>query len=72
LILGVKEEGGIPIELCGLSITNADDEINRLEQIIRNGGEPKIAGHEFHTINSSNGKPILILRLPSSWTKPHV
>jgi len=72
LILGVKEEDGIPVDFCGLEITNADEEINRLEKIIRNGVEPKITGHEFHAINLSNGQPILILRLPSSWAKPHV
>lgn len=37
LLLGIKEEAGLPVEISGLQGINADAEILRLENTIRSG-----------------------------------
>jgi len=44
LIYGISEENGVPVDLCGLSNINPDAEILRLENMIRDNIEPRIAG----------------------------
>src|SRR5881394_1671904 len=44
LIYGIKEEAGVPKELCGLGAVNADAEIRRLDSIILSGIEPRLPG----------------------------
>jgi predicted HTH transcriptional regulator len=35
LLIGIAESGGVPAEICGLVAPNIDQEILRLEQIVR-------------------------------------
>src|SRR6266566_793857 len=59
LIFGVKEDAGLPVELCGLQIGDVDAEILRLESIIKNGIAPRLSRIvEVH--------PILLLSKPPS------
>ena len=44
LVFGMKEAGGLPKELCGLQLTDVDDAILRLENLMRDGLEPRILG----------------------------
>ncbi|PWB52148.1 MAG: hypothetical protein C3F06_09015 [Candidatus Methanoperedenaceae archaeon] len=44
LIYGMRENSGIASEVCGLENVNADAEIRRLENIIRDGIKPRIPG----------------------------
>ncbi|MCD6453036.1 MAG: ATP-binding protein, partial [Dehalococcoidales bacterium] len=77
LIFGITEgitEGrktGIPKSLEGLSIENIDQEILRLENMIRAGIEPRIPPVSTQPITLKNSKTVLVIRIPKSWRSPH-
>ena len=71
LIFGIKETDGLPTDLLGLSIANIDAEILRLENIIRDGIEPRILSISVQDIPLENMKIILIIYIPRSWALPH-
>jgi predicted HTH transcriptional regulator len=48
LIIGIEEQNGLPIAIRGISTMNPDAVIQRLEQLIRSGIEPRIQGCVFH------------------------
>ncbi|MCE5213240.1 MAG: ATP-binding protein [Methanobacterium sp.] len=75
LIYGISEDSykGIPKELIGLNITNPDEEINRLENIIKHGFEPRIPTINIKAvklINSTYGYA-LVFKIGKSWISPH-
>ena len=73
LIIGIDEEEGVPIELCGIEIANVDAEILRLESKIRDGIAPRIAGVETVAVSlSSQNKHAFVMRIPRSWQSPHM
>ncbi len=74
LIFGIIEDRrtGAPKSLEGLSIDNVDQEILRLENMIRDGIEPRISSITISPpINLSNSKVALVIRIPKSWRSPH-
>ena len=74
IILGMAEDKktGAPKSLDGLSIENPDQEILRLDSIIRDGIEPRIPSVTISPpINLSNSKVALVIRIPKSWSSPH-
>ncbi len=75
LIYGVSEnrENGKPEKLEGVEISNADQEILRIDQIIRDGIEPNIPSSSINIqeIQLDNLKYILIIRINKSWMGPH-
>jgi len=73
LIYGIIEdrETGFPKTVEGLVIDNVDQEILRLETMIRDGIEPRILGIHTKSVNLSNSKIALIIRVPKSWISPH-
>jgi len=75
LIYGVIENRrtGKPEKLEGIEIKNVDQEILRLNQIIRDGIEPNIPSSSVNIqeIQLNNSKYILIIRINRSWTNPH-
>lgn len=75
LIFGIQEDRstGKPISHEGISSSNIDQEILRLEQIIRNGIEPIVPSSVYRTnyIEQQSGNYIFIIRLGRSWLRPH-
>ncbi len=71
LIFGIVEVGGEPRELEGMNIQNVDQEIGRLDSIIRSGIRPRIPSIRMKPIDLSNGKNALVIRIPRSWISPH-
>lgn len=66
LIFGIRESSGLPSELCGMEITNADAEIRRLENIIRDGLEPRISGLQTRAVPLQNGRTAIMIWIPKS------
>ena len=66
LIFGLRQEDGIPREICGIEVQNIDDEKLRIENMLRDGIEPRIPGISIREITESD-KEILIVRIPKSW-----
>lgn len=78
IVFGVTEKRennrptGIPETIPGLAGINADAEILRLENVIRDGVEPRINGLQFKAIDGFSAGPVIILRIPKSWSSPHM
>ena len=73
LIFGIIQdsETGFPKELAGLDIKNVDQEILRLDSLIRDGVNPRIPSVKIWPITLSNSKTVLIVRVHKSWISPH-
>ena len=68
LIIGMDEAAGIPTALAPLT-GNADQDLQRLENLARDGLEPRIMGLRIRAVPVSGGH-IIVLRVPKSWTPP--
>jgi hypothetical protein len=74
IIYGIVEDKktGKPKSLDGLSIENPDQEILRLDGIIRNGVQPRLPSATFSKpIPIKEDKIALVIRVPKSWISPH-
>lgn len=73
IIYGISQDNatGYPKELSGIDIPNKDQEILRLESIIRDGIEPRIPHVSTHPVTLANSKTIMIIRIQKSWLSPH-
>lgn len=74
IICGMKEQGGLATELCGLGTqVNAEREIARLGQTANSGIEPPIAGLAFQTINlqEETKSKVILIHVPRSFRAPH-
>lgn len=71
LVFGVKEDQGLPTELCGLGSIDPDEEIRRLESMARSGLDPKIPALDSHEIRLASGGYVIVMRIPKSWQAPH-
>jgi len=78
ILYGIKEKEedgqntGEPEEAIGLAGINTDTETRRLENIIRDGIDPRINGIHIKPIDGFQEGPILIIRIPKSWVSPHM
>ena len=66
LLYGIKEENGIPIDMLGISNNDLDSEILRLENLLRDGIQPRIQGISIRAVATESGKPVLVIRVPQS------
>jgi hypothetical protein len=71
LIFGIKEKNGEAHELCGLININPDEEILRLENLVRDCIEPRM-NISSRAIPLSNSRIAIIIRIRRSWALPHV
>jgi hypothetical protein len=74
LIYGIKEDKktGKPKSLDGLDIENPDKEIQRLNNIIRTGIQPRLPSVTTSSpITLANQRFALVIRVPKSWSSPH-
>lgn len=72
IVHGVKESGGIPVEIAGLGDIDAEAEILRLESIIRDGLEPRLPRLATRVVVLPGGATVLLLHIPRSWLSPHM
>jgi hypothetical protein len=72
LIFGMEETQGIASNLPGISGLDPDKEKLRLEEIIRNGIAPRIAGISIHAVQLQNGNCVIATYIPKSWSSPHM
>ena len=72
LVYGMKEEGGLPIELCGLDIEHADSVVAALDNSIRDGIRPRIPGVVVWPVRLESGRIAVVIRVPRSFASPHM
>lgn len=70
LLIGVTATDGIPTSLAPLTIS-MDSEVLRLEQVARNGLQPRLAAVDFRPIPIQRGGAVLLIRIPRSFNPPH-
>ncbi len=71
LIYGVVEDQGMPKALDGLDIGDFDQIKQRLENLVRDGIEPRIPSLNIQPVPLSNTRTALVIRVPKSWSSPH-
>lgn len=78
IIYGIEEEkddqnknSGIPKEIVGLNNINTDYEKQRLENILRDGVDPRLSNVMFKDIDI-NGHLVLLINIPRSLVAPHI
>jgi Putative DNA-binding domain len=79
IVYGVADERdengratGIPRSAEGLRVTNIGEHKARLESSARDAIAPRIQGIQFQIVNGFTKGPVLIMRIPKSWTGPHM
>lgn len=70
LLYGVEAVDGIPQSIPGVGNINEDDLKLRLENICRDGIEPRLPKIEFRYIPNAQGR-VLLIRVSKSWVFPH-
>jgi hypothetical protein len=63
---------GIPEAVSGLAGVNFDAEILCLENMLRDGVEPRLGGYHFRPVTGFDSGPVLVLRIPKSFLAPHM
>jgi hypothetical protein len=71
LVIGVEESDGLPVAVPGVTVPNIDDEIQRLQQMILYGTEPRLTGIDIKPVPLRNANTVLVVRVPRSWNAPH-
>lgn len=78
IIYGIEEEkddqnknSGIPKEIVGLNNINTDYEKQRIENILRDGVDPRLSNVMFKEIDV-NGHVVLLINIPRSLVAPHI
>jgi hypothetical protein len=71
LIIGISENDGIPGSLVGIEVLNKDENLLRLENMIRDGIEPRLPSINIRQVDLSSSKTVIIVRIGNSWLSPH-
>ncbi len=73
LIFGIEQDNqtGAPKSLIGIEIENIDKEKTRLDNVIRDGVEPRILATKIHPIPLNNSRYAILIRIQKSWNGPH-
>jgi hypothetical protein len=71
LLYGVEEAGGFPQKLVGIEVQDEDELILKIESMVRDGIAPRLRV-EARVVPLSTGKSIVLLRVPASWSRPHM
>ena len=71
LLIGVEAESGVPVGLPGWQGVDVDKEKLRIEHLLRDLVEPRVA-FTIREIPLGSGNTVLVLRVPWSWAQPHM
>lgn len=63
---------GLPDVPLGIEGLIEDQEARRLENMIRDGIAPRLAGVEIQSVAGFDKGPCLVVRIPNSFAKPHI
>lgn len=73
IIYGISENRntGVPKEIVGIKLENVDTEIQRLNNILSMGLEPRIYGISIHSTKINTSNYVITIEIPKSWLGPH-
>ena len=72
LVYGIAESKGSATGVIGLDEIDPDNKILQLTQIIHEGIQPRITGLAIRPIKLQNGRYVIIIRVPQSYSGPHM
>ncbi len=72
LVLGIKADKGVAVDLVGLKNFVPDEAKNKIENLLRDSVQPRIIGCQLRELPLKNGNHILIVRVPRSFAAPHM
>lgn len=73
LVIGVRDENGIPVEVCGFDLGSQSQEQFRLRllDILQSRIKPRVQGVGIRPFQLANGRWAAVVRVPRSFAKPH-
>ncbi len=71
ILYGVEEQAGLPTKISGIQLDDVDACKLRLEDMLRNGINPRLPHVEIHPVALASGYYVLILHIQKSWLSPH-
>lgn len=72
IIYGMKSNSGLPIEPCDVGEENLDAVTLRLENLARDGIDPRIPGLSIRPVPLQKGGHAVVIWIPRSWAAPHM
>ena len=72
ILFGIEEDKGEPIACPGVGNIKTDEVKRRLSSILENSLDPPLRGFDFETIETPEGKLVLVLRINQSPSAPHM
>lgn len=72
LIYGMEQEAGIPTKLIGIEYPGFDILKGQIGSIIKDGISPKLNTITVIHVKISEGKEVIIIKIPQSLTSPHL
>ena len=71
LIVGMEEAGGVASRITPIISVDPDKELLRLENLCRDGIDPRIVGLRMKSVAIKDGGFTIVIRIPRSWNPPH-
>ena len=73
LVIGIRDENGIPTEVCGFDLGNQSQEQYRLRllELLQSRIKPRVQGVGIRPFQLENGLWAAVVRVPRSFAKPH-
>ena len=72
ILFGIEAIDGVPERINPLQNFNVDSEILRLDALIRTHIQPRLFGVQFQAVPISGLGHVFIIRVPKSWSGPHM
>src|SRR5205823_4369770 len=71
VLYGVEAKDGVPVATPGLESANEDAIRQRIENLCRDGVEPRISQFEMKLIEVALQRSVLVVHVQKSWAAPH-
>lgn len=71
LIVGMRAEKGIPVDVCGLETSDADATCRQIDQLIQAHTDPQCTAHTVQPVLLRSGRTAFVIRTDESWSRPH-
>jgi hypothetical protein len=71
LLLGIREENGLPVAVDGVDLENPDAALLRLNQILGSRIEPRLSSIKPKIVELESGKHVFVFRVDPSVASPH-
>ena len=73
VVYGMKKEGGVPVELCGVEVDDFEASKRGLEELVRDCTDPPVQGVEIRCVRLTDpAKVAIVVRVPRSQYPPHM